>query len=152
MNHRLASELLLLCWLAGPAATSAKAAGFPTLLNRIPNEVNVLLMVDADRLFASPMAQEQGWKKLLAEDIARRPLLLPAQASKLVRAISIDLDSDAAGFEITLLEMPKGHDLKKVAARHKGYVEKVANTDAAWLPQGAYMVKLGDDLFGALFP
>ncbi|MGQ0633059.1 MAG: hypothetical protein ACT4QC_00460 [Planctomycetaceae bacterium] len=152
MNHRLASELLLLCWMVGPAAATASAAGFPELLKRIPSEANLLVMVDAERLFASPMAQELGLKGRLTEDSARRPLLLPPKAHKLVRAISLDLENDAATFEITLLEVPKGMDLKTIAGRHKGYVEKVANTDTAWLPEGAYVVKLGDELFSVLFP
>src|SRR5262249_29392165 len=55
-------------------------------------------------------------------------------------------------FEITLLEMPKGNTLKKIAERHKGYVEAIAGQETAWFPQGSYCVKLAEDQYGLLFP
>lgn len=128
------------------------ATEFSVLLKRIPSETNVLVMVDADRLFASPIAQQKGWKKKQATDFALRPILLPPNAHKLVRAISVDLNTQTTSFEITLLEAPKGLSLSKIAERQQGYLEKVAKIDAAWIPQGGYVVKLTDELFGVMFP
>lgn len=152
MNRRLLCGLSV-AWVVNTLLTSGVfAADFATLLKRVPSEANVLVMVDADRLLASPMAQQQGWKKKLAQDVSQRPLLLPPSAHKLVRAISIDLNNESATFEITLLETAKGLQLSRIADKHKGYVEKISNVDAAWLPEGAYTVKLTDDLFGVIFP
>jgi hypothetical protein len=137
--------------MAGFAA-EVSAAEFPALLKRVPGDTNVLVLVDADRLFASPMAQEKGLKKRLSEDAAQRPLLLPPNAHKLIRALSVDTTTQETTFEITLLEAPKGMSLSIIAQKQQGYVEKIANTETAWLPQGAYGVKLGTDLFGFLFP
>ncbi|MFN0051409.1 MAG: hypothetical protein ACKV0T_04415 [Planctomycetales bacterium] len=152
MNRTLTWRVLVFLFLSCLSGTRLVAAEFATLLKRIPSEANVLVMVDADRLFASPIAQERGWKKQATTDFAQRPILLPPSAHKLVRAISIDLNSQTTAFEITLLEMPKGHALAKIAERQQGYVEKVSNVETAWLPKGGYVVKLTDELFGVLFP
>lgn len=109
-------------------------------------------MVDVDRLLATPLAVAQGWKKRMKENVAERPMLLPPNAHKLVRAISADLNTQDTKYEITLLEMPKGLALNTIADRHKGYVEEISNVKAVWLPEGAYCVKLTDDLLGVMFP
>jgi hypothetical protein len=66
--------------------------------------------------------------------------------------MSVDLEVHETTFEVTVLELSKGLTLDAVAKRHQGYVEKIANTESAWLPQGAYCSKLADDTFGVLFP
>jgi len=150
MRQAIACSLFVV-GVAGFVA-SVSGAEFPALLKRVPGESNVLVLVDADRLFASPMAQELGWKKKLTQDATQRPLLLPPTAHKLVRAISIDIPTQETAFEITLLEASKGVTLSTIAQKQQGYIEKIANVETAWLPQGAYGVKLGSDLFGFMFP
>lgn len=152
MHRRATSTLLLLTCAVGLGIQPLVASEFPILLKRVPGEANVLVLVDVDRMLTSPMAQERGWKKKLSQDVAQRPMLLPPGAHKLVRAVSVDLNNQAATFEITLLEVPRGMMLSKIAEKRQGYVEKVAGVDAAWLPQGAFAVKLADDLLGLLFP
>lgn len=149
-------RLFSLCGLVAVGFTSfvqgVSAAEFPALLKRVPGDTNVLVMVDADRLFATPMAEEKGLKKKLSQDAAQRPLLLPPNAHKLIRALSVDTTTQETSFEITLIEAAKGVTLSTIAQKQQGYIEKIANVETAWLPQGAYGVKLGNDLFGFLFP
>jgi hypothetical protein len=149
---RWIAAIVLCGGLAAAAGPTLQAAEFPALLKRVPGEANILVLVDVDRLLASPMAQEQGWKKKLTQDATQRPLILPPGAHKLIRAMSIDLTTQETAFELTLLESPKGLSLANIAERQQGYVEKIANVETAWLPQGAYGVKLGSELFGFLFP
>jgi hypothetical protein len=132
--------------------TVGRAAEFSEMLGRVPGDTNVLVMIDADRLFNSPLAREQGWKKKLATQQELHPVLLPVGAKKLVRAIELDVQSGTQTKELTLLDFPKGPSLQKIADKQQGYLEKVANADVAWLPQGAYGTRLGQDLYGFLFP
>jgi len=140
--------LLVLASLVSPAP----AIEFSGMLGRVPGETNLLVMIDADRLFDSPLARTEGWKKKLSQQQDLHPVLLPVGAQKLVRAIQVDVHSRVQSKEITLLDFPKGPSLQKIADRQQGYLEKVANTDVAWLPQGAYGTRLGNDLYGFLFP
>lgn len=134
------------------ASLEAQAAQFTQLVRRVPGGTTVLVMVDVDRLLASPIAAANGWKDKLSKDFERRPLLLPPRAHKLLRAIDVDLETRSAASEITLLEVSKGMTLEKIADRQKGYLEEIANTKVAWLPKGAYGVKLTDEQFAFLFP
>ena len=131
---------------------TGRAAEFSEMLRRVPGDANVLVMIDADRLFDSQLSREQGWKKKLATQQELHPVLLPVGAKKLVRAIEVDMLSGTQTKELTLLDFPKGPSLQKIANKQQGYLEKVANVDVAWLPQGAYGTRLGQDLYGFLFP
>lgn len=141
-----------LCACASSRIVPLCAAEFSAMLKRVPGETNALIMVDAERLFASPIAQEKGWQKKHAVDAGLHPLLLPPGAKKLVRAMQFDLTSKTESSEITLVDAPKGPPLEKIADRHQGNVEKISNVEAAWLPQGAYGVKLAEDVYGFMFP
>lgn len=153
MKKHLAFLTAIACGLTLCVGTMrVTAADFPVLLKRVPREVNVLVLVDIDRLLATPMAQDQGWKKKLSPEAPQRPLFLPPGVHKLVRTMSVDLNDQSTTFEITLLEMPKGKTIEKLAEKHQGYVETISNNKVAWLPKGAYCVKLTDELFGAMFP
>lgn len=127
-------------------------AEFSEMLGRVPGDTNLLVVIDAERLLASPLAREQGWRKKLAQQQEIHPILLPVGARKLVRAIEVDVQSRVPSQEVTLLDFPKGPTLQKIADKHQGHVEKVANQEVVWLPQGSYGTRLGGDLYGFHFP
>ncbi|RPI81589.1 MAG: hypothetical protein EHM42_10420, partial [Planctomycetaceae bacterium] len=132
---------VLLGCLAPAGAGRVEAVEFSAMLKRVPGETNLLVMVDAERLMASPIAQEREWQKKRATDAQLRVVLLPPGAKKLIRAVQVDLHARDHSTEITLVDFPKAPPFEKVAERHQGYIEKISNVDAVWLPQGAYGVK-----------
>jgi len=153
MNRRLCWIVLVACVVGLlPVGSGVRGAEFSALMRRVPGEANVLVLVDVERVFASPIARERGWQKKVAAEGELHSLLLPPGARKLVRAITLDLDTSEMRSELTLLDLPKGPALEKVAARHQGYVEQIANTEAAWFPQGAFGVKLAADQYALMFP
>jgi hypothetical protein len=153
LNHYLhvSSFQFVIIVAAGFTVQSAQA-DFPELLRRVPAEANAIMLIDADRLFASPMAVREGWKKKQLAEFAERPLAIPPQATKIIRAAHVDLQSDEAQWELVLIEQPTVRSVDEVAKREKGYVDKIANTKVVWSPRGAYAVGLGKGTLGLLFP
>ena len=153
MNHYLhiSSFQVVLIVAASFTAQSAQA-GFPEVVRRVPAEANAIMLVDAERLFASPIAIRENWKKKQLAEFAERPLAVPPQATKVVRAAHVDLQAHEAQWEMVLIEQPSFRSLDEVANREKGYVDKIANTKVAWSPRGAYVVSLGKGALGLLFP
>ncbi len=73
--------------LAAVSSLAAPAyAGFVDMLGRVPAEVNVLMLIDAEQIAASPLATREGWRGKREADYQARPLTFPPQAAKLVRA------------------------------------------------------------------
>lgn len=153
MNHPLRnlSFHFVLIAIAGFSSQTVHA-GFPELVRRVPAEANAIMLVDADRLFASPMAVREGWKKKQLADFAERPMAVPPQSTKVVRAAHVDLQAHEPQWEMVLIEQPSFRSLDEIAKREKGYVDKIANTKVAWSPRGAYVVGLGKGALGLLFP
>ncbi|MDX1964874.1 MAG: hypothetical protein SFX18_17120 [Pirellulales bacterium] len=145
----LRNWLVAWCWLFPVLAANAQ---YLDLLKRVPGEANAVMLIDASKLFASPLAQKQEWRQKRDADYAARPLSIPPQATQILRAASIDLQSRAAAWEIMLLKAEKFPALADIARRERGFVDNVANTKVVWSPRGAYALSLGQDTLGILFP
>jgi len=132
--------------------TLAAHADFAELIRRVPGEANALIMIDAERLFASPLAEKEEWKKRQLANYAERPMSIPPQSTKVVRAAQWDLHTHESVWELVMLETTNSPFLEHIAKREKGFVDTVANTKAVWSPRGAYIVKVGQNAVGLTFP
>lgn len=144
-----ASSFLSACFwfLAAPAH-----ADFPELLRRVPGEANAIVLIDAERLLASPLAKKEDWQKRRFEHYAERPLSVPPQATKVVRAAHVDLHTRQPSWELVMLETTNSPHLETIAKKEKGFVDTVAGTKAVWSPRGTYIVKVGQNGVGLTFP
>ena len=127
-------------------------ADFANLVRRVPADANAVVLIDCERMLASPIAVRESWKKKYQADYAQRPLMIPPQATKVIRAGAIDLHSGRAPWELTLMDLDHAPDLDKIVRREKGYVDTVANAKAVWSPRGAYAVATGTNGLALLFP
>ncbi len=140
--------VLSIAWsLAAPAR-----ADFPDMLRRVPTEANVLLLIDAERISASPLATREGWQEKRESDYEARPLTFPPQATKLVRAAQFDIDTHESKWQIAILEAARIPTLDQIAKKAQGYLDTVANSSAAWSPRGWYCFKVSDRSLGVMFP
>src|SRR5262245_44656629 len=112
-------------------------AEFPELIRRVPADANVILLIDADKVFASPIAQRQDWKKQQLANAADRPLSIPPKVTKMLRAAKMDLQSRESLWEFVMLQAETIPSIDDISRREKGFVDTVANTKAAWSPRGA---------------
>jgi hypothetical protein len=76
---------------------------------------NALILIDAERLFASPLAQKEDWKKRQLANYAERPMTIPPQATKVVRAAQWDLHTRESIWELVMLESPTAPFLENIA-------------------------------------
>lgn len=127
-------------------------AEFVDMLRRVPADVNVLLLIDVEKIAASPLAMREGWREKRESDYEARPLSFPPQATKLVRAAQFDIDTHENKWQIAILEAPRIPTLDQIAKKTQGYLDTVANSSAAWSPRGWYCFKVSDRSLGVMFP
>lgn len=139
-------------FLAALNGVSSVRGDFPDMLNRVPGDANVLMVMDLDRVLASPLAKKKGWKEKRAGDYSSRPLSFPPQVTKLVRAAHVDLEVHEPKWQVAILEAGKIPPLETIAKNMKGYVDTVAYTKAVWSPRGWYGYMVGDRALGVMFP
>ena len=64
------------------AVSQARAADgeFQELLKKLPESPNVVVLLNAEKIFASEVAMEGGWKQQYGSTYADTPLLMPPSA------------------------------------------------------------------------
>jgi hypothetical protein len=140
--------------LASPArAQSGNSRVFGTLLKRIPQQANVLMLVNVDGLFDSPMGRRENWRQQAVENLRDR-FGLAAEFSKLAVAVGLDFSSTAERWKVGMAELR--HDvpikLENQAAREGGYVETIENMPVAWTPRGFYLFDFPEKVVGFVAP
>src|SRR4051794_19876676 len=140
--------------LAPPAhAQPGNSRVFGDLLKRIPEHSDVLLLVDVDGLFNSPMGRRENWRQeALAE--RRGGLGLAADVSKVGVAVGMDFHSMHEKWKVGLVQLRRDVPIKlqDLANREGGYVETIENAPVAWTPREFYLFDFPDNLLGFASP
>jgi hypothetical protein len=150
MHHRLRAgvgTLLAIAFLAATAPAQTASRKYGELLKRIPEQSNVLLLVDVDGLFRSPLGQSEGWQARAASQSARG-LGLSAEVSKVVVAANLDLQSLDENWKLGMAEVRGTPNLGRLATREGGFVETLQNTPVAWTPRGFYLFSFPPQVIG----
>ena len=147
MTHRL--KLLAVTLLAAVAASSTGRAQtgnsrvFGDLLKRIPEQSNVLMLVNVDGLFDSPMGRRENWRQKAAANHGAG-LGLAADVSKVAVAVGMDFHSMQERWKVGIVQLRRDVPVKldDLAAREGGYVETIENTPVAWTPRRVLPLRL----------
>ena len=134
-------------------AQTGNSRVFGDLLKRIPEQSNVLMLVNVDGLFDSPMGRRENWRqKALANH--EGGLGLAAEVSKVAVAVGMDFHSMQEQWKIGIVQLRRDVPVKldDLANREGGYVETIENTPVAWTPRGFYLFDFPDNLVGFASP
>lgn len=136
---------------ATPAAHAAES--FEKLLSRAPADTNFVVLIDAETLMASPMAKANNWAGKEKQSFKNRPMLVNANVRRVARAAHINLETLSPLTEVAILNLVKSPtDLKAVAKKFDGYVDKIRDTEVVWSSRGVYLVPIDTQTAAAIFP
>ncbi len=134
------------------ASCSEALAQFDQLLNRVPGDANMLLIVDVERLHATPLANREKWRTKLADDFSQGRIFVPPQAQRVVVASRLDIQEMEPAWQLALMDVSKTVNLQSIANKEKGYVDDIAGQKVAWSPRGGYVAKVAANSIGIMFP
>ncbi|WP_406697351.1 hypothetical protein V5E97_00750 [Singulisphaera sp. Ch08] len=154
--QRVLLTLILLVVAASPGPAWAQPGNsrkFGDLLKRIPEQSEVLMLVDVDGLVNSPMGRREGWRQEALE-AHQNGLGLAAEVSKFAVAVGMDFHTMQERWKVGLIQLRRNVPIKleNVAAREGGYVETVENMPVAWTPREFYWFDFPDNLLGFASP
>lgn len=146
----------LLAAVAVPSAGQAQQGNsrvFGDLLKRIPEQSNVLMLVNVDGLFDSPMGRREDWRRKAMENHTGG-LGLAGDVSKIAVTVGMNFDSMQERWKVGIVQLRRNVPLKldDLANREGGYVETVEKTPVAWTPRGFYLFDFPDNLVGFASP
>ena len=136
---------------AGGKAQSAES-GFDDLLKKVPESPNVLVVLNAEKIFASQVATEGGWKQQYESTYADSPLLLPPTAQQFVLAADLDLAHFQPRWQAAVMRLSSDPSTALIARSIGGQRDALAGLDVVATPKGAMIVKFGPHIFGLRQP
>jgi hypothetical protein len=140
--------LLAVAYLGTTAMAQPSGRKYAELLKRVPDQANVIMLVDVDGLFQSKFGQREKWRER-ALSHATAGLGLADDVTRIVVAEDLDLSSLDESWKLGLAEV-RGTlpDLARIAAREGGYVEKIRSVPVAWTPRGFSLITFPPRIVG----
>ena len=137
--------------VGGPAL--AADFDFSSLIARVPADANTLVLIDAEGVLNSPIAQREGWRKKQTDAYLAQTIFLPPSARFLVLAAELDLqDNLRPVWELGLINLTGTPDLISIARAQQGSLETVAGKQVVLTGRGRYIARLGDHDVAAYSP
>lgn len=127
-------------------------AQFEELLAKMPSSANAVVLLDAQRLFASPLGAKEGWKDKYEQSFASGLVTMSPDTQRLVLAAEMDYEFMKPKWEAAVADFANARSAALVARSTKGFLEKVGDVPAVALRENAYAVELGPQRMGALAP
>ncbi|HET6424528.1 MAG TPA: hypothetical protein VFG20_12645 [Planctomycetaceae bacterium] len=111
-------------------------------IQRLPGDVNALLVIDVAAAYQSPLAQQDQWAKKVATSFLAQEVFLPPSAKRVTVGAQLDLnDFLSCTRQHVILEVKAGNDLAGVAALTGGEVEAVGDRRGLAINGGRYIVE-----------
>ena len=126
-------------------------ANFKSLAQRLPAGSNAIIAINVEKVLQTPYAQKE-WLPTAADAWARQPVMIPSGARRLLMASEVRTDNMEPFWEMSLVEMDKVPDLKLMAAKEGGHIDRVWDKDAVASPINAYFVPLDATTLASITP
>jgi len=127
-------------------------AQFDAMVKHVPDSANTLVLVNAAKLFASPVAQRQGWQANRQQRFAAGLTAIPPQAGAVAIATQLDLEAMRPVWEVGVVEFDSPVLLATIARQLGGVLDMVTGLQAVRLPDNSFIVELSPRLRGAMVP
>ncbi len=150
LSFPLFSWVLAVC--LSTVTSNSFGTEFTKLIRRVPESANALVLVNADKLYMSPVAVSEEWEKNREERYNAGLTVVPPSADKMVIASQLDLEYMHPTWQFALVESEKPTLLATVARKFGGVLDKVVGMPAVRLPDDSFIVELSETLRGAMAP
>jgi hypothetical protein len=127
-------------------------ADFPELASRVPADANALVLVDVDKMLASPAAERGDWKNKIENAFAEGITILPPNTKRAVLASMIDMEFMTQLWQTEIVELNDPSDVTTIAKKTGGMVDRIGELAAVRLPVDAYVLRFSKDAFGVMLP
>src|SRR6185312_16228869 len=122
------------------------------LVERLPNDVNVLVLIDGQKVRASAMGEKEGWNRAAQERLGRRATVVLPETRQLVVGASLDLNSLRVLTETSVMSFVRPPTIDAVAQASAGRSDSFSGHPAVWTPADTYFVQFDATVFGAVYP
>jgi hypothetical protein len=150
MFRAILSTGLIIYVLAG----NARADGpYDSLLKYVPNNTNVIALIDIKGAFASPLAKKENWLEKGQPNNRGGLGFLPAEADTVVIASDINFNKLTRQFQVGLVKLHKNvPGMNEFATREGGTFDEIAGRATVLSPRDVYYVPMSASELAAVYP
>ncbi len=127
-------------------------AQFEGMKYRIPLDANTLVLINAEKMFGSKVADRDRWEARRKAAYESGVSALPPDATSVLLAARTDLEFGKSVWELALVKLSGERNVTTVAARFGGTMDEIVGRSAARLPDDHYVVQIMKDLMGSYTP
>ena len=125
---------------------------FDALAQHVPAQANALFMVNAEKLFASPVAKSLNWQAQRGKRFDSGLTAIPANATRVLIGSQIDLETMRPTWDAATVEFSTAPTLADIAKHFGGIDDMIGGVPAVFVGDDSYVVKFSDQLLGAFGP
>jgi len=152
MKTRRLGFLLALGWIAlWPLGALAQDA-FNALIQRVPSSANAVVILNLERIKASPMGVRLGWREKIEEAFNSGMIRVPPKATRFVMASQIDFEFKTPNWEFAVADLEIAPPMERIAKEYGGTPDTLDGLPAVVLPNDAFAVQLGPNTLAAMAP
>lgn len=146
---RLVFLALIAAALGIPSVAEAQFTG---MKYRIPLDANTMILINAEKMFGSPVADRERWEARRQAAYAAGVSALPPDATEVIIAGRTDHEFGESIWELAMIKLRADRNVSTVALRYGGSIDEIAGRSAARLPNDHYVVQIKSNLLGAYTP
>jgi len=150
--RRLLFVLCVVVLLPAISFGGSARAQFDGMRSAIPTDANMVVLIDAEKLFGSRLADRERWDAKRKAAYEAGLTALAPDASQVMLASLIDLEVGQSVWEVALARFSGGRDVSSVARRFGGSMDRIGERVAARLPNDTFIVQVSDQLIGTHIP
>ncbi len=140
---------LLIASLLAPAVSQAQFKG---MRNRIPGDTNTLILINAEKLFGSPVADRERWDARRKAAYDAGISALPPDATEVLLAGRRDHEFGESLWELGMINLRADRNVTTVAQRFGGSMDEISGRSAARLPDDHYVIQISPSLLASYTP
>src|SRR5262245_42559964 len=110
--------------IVGLFATPTKGQ-FEALMAKVPSTANAVALLDAKRLFESPLATRERWKDKYDQAFAAGLVSVPPTAQRMILAAEIDYEFMKPRWELAIAELSEARSTAQIARLTKGTLDPI---------------------------
>ena len=139
-------------WLGVGLPAACAQSPFEELASKIPPSANAIVLIDAQRLFGSPLSVREGWKNGYEQAFVGGSVTMAPDTQRMILAAQIEYESMEPKWEIAVADLGKPRTAVEVARATKGVLDPFGDTPAVALRGDAYAVELAPTRYAAMSP
>ncbi len=153
MNRTLIVSLAVCLLVVGNfLAPDRAAAQFQELAAKVPTSANAIVLLDAQKLMASPLAQKEGWKEKYEEAFASGMVTIAPDTQRMILASQMNFDQMSPAWQVAIADFGEERKVFEIARKTQGTIDKVDNFDSVLLPDDSICVEMSPTRLAVMHP